>query len=188
MQQGFDITEEAARTALSHVAHGSEEALELLYRAYAPAVLAFVRARVADPLAAEEVAADTWLGCWRSAAGFRGESRVLTWLLSIAKRHVYMRVRKKHIPLCPLDDEARGIPDDADSPEDAVIAQAGVEELMEAIGALPPELCETVRFAWLYGLSYAEIANISDVAEGTVKSRVSRARRLLRERLKRHES
>lgn len=188
MRQGFDITEEEARKELDCVARGSEEALERLYGAYASAVLAFVRVRMADPLAAEEVAADTWLGCWRSAAAFRGESCVLTWLLSIAKRQVYMSMRRKRIPAYPLDDEAEELPDGSAAPDEALMAQAGVEELVEAIEALPAELCETVRLAWLYELPYSDIARLTDVAEGTVKSRVSRARRLLQEELRRHES
>ena len=80
------MDEREATATLARVARGDEAALEELYRAFAPAVLAFALARVGSREVAEEVAADTWLGCWRSAAAFRGDSRVLTWLLGIAQR------------------------------------------------------------------------------------------------------
>ena len=83
-----------ARAALARMARGDEGALEELYRCYAPAVLAFALARCPDRQLAEEAAADAWLGCWRSARAFRGDSRVLTWLLGITKRQVYVRTTR----------------------------------------------------------------------------------------------
>ena len=81
-----EVDEQQARAALARIARGDERALEELYRLYAPAVLAFASARLPDREAAEEVAADAWLGCWRAAPAFRGDSRVLAWLLGIVKR------------------------------------------------------------------------------------------------------
>ena len=100
------MDEREATATLARVARGDEAALEELYRAFAPAVLAFALARVGSREVAEEVAADTWLGCWRSAAAFRGDSRVLTWLLGIAKRQAYVRVRRTRLAECPLDEAA----------------------------------------------------------------------------------
>ena len=68
-------------------------------------------------------------------------------------------------------------------PSDALIAQAGIGEIMAALDALPAALAETVRLAWLHELPYAEIAQVTDVPVGTVKSRVSRARALMQETL-----
>ena len=61
---GYDEDEQRARSALSAIARGDEEALEELYCAYAPAVFTFIAARMSDREAAEEVAADVWLACW----------------------------------------------------------------------------------------------------------------------------
>ena len=171
------MDEREATATLARVARGDEAALEELYRAFAPAVLAFALARVGSREVAEEVAADTWLGCWRSAAAFRGDSRVLTWLLGIAKRQAYVRVRRT------LDEAAEALADGAGDAADSVLEAAGVAEILAALDALPVELAETVRLAWLHELPYAEIAAIADVPVGTVKSRVSRARRLLQETL-----
>ncbi|PJM73169.1 RNA polymerase subunit sigma-24 [Bifidobacterium primatium] len=167
---------------LARVASGDERAFETLYGRYAVAVRAFVRARVSDTGMAEEVCADVWLGCWRSAKAFRGDAKVLSWLLGIAKRQIYMRVRRGRPNVTALDDapEPR---DDGPSPETAVLSEAGVDDLTALLRRLPVELVETATLAWLHGLPYRQIARLLDVPEGTVKSRVSRARRLLRAQL-----
>lgn len=168
-----------ARAVLARIARSDEGALEELYRRYAPAVLSFASARLPDRELAEEVAADTWLGCWRSARAFRGDSRVLTWLLGIAKRQAYVRMRRVRPVECPLDERAEQLADEAGDPSGALMAQAGAEEVLAALDALEPALAETVRLAWLHELPYAEIAQVTDVPVGTVKSRVSRARTIL---------
>lgn len=175
--------EDQARALLARVACGDEGALEELYRLYAPAVLAFASARLPDREAAEEAAADAWLGCWRAAAGFRGDSRVLTWLLGIAKRQAYVRMRRARPIECAIDDMAEQLAADEGDPSDALASQAGVDEIVAALDALEPALAETVRLAWLHELPYAEIAQVTDVPVGTVKSRVFRARAMLQETL-----
>ena len=171
-----DADDALARSALARIARGDEGALEELHSLYAPAVFAFVSARLGDRGAAEEAAVDVWLGCWRSAAAFRGDSRVLTWLLGIAKRQACMRMRRIRPEELPLDEDLTQLADEAGDPSDALIAQAGIGEIMAALDA-------TVRLAWLHELPYAEIAQVTDVPVGTVKSRVSRARALMQETL-----
>nr|WP_239519280.1 sigma factor [Bifidobacterium ramosum] len=127
---------------LARVASGDERAFESLYGRYAVAVLAFVRARVSDAGTAEEVCADVWLGCWRSARAFRGDAKVLSWLLGIAKRQITMRVRRGRPDVTALDDapEPR---DDGPSPETVVLSEAGVDDLTALLRRLPVELVET---------------------------------------------
>ena len=172
-----------ARAALARMARGDEGALEELYRCYAPAVLAFALARCPDRQLAEEAAADAWLGCWRSARAFRGDSRVLTWLLGITKRQVYVRMRRARPVECALDDGTEQLADETGDALEVLLAQAGLAEIVAALDALEPALAETVRLAWLHELPYAEIAQVTDVPVGTVKSRVSRARALLQKTL-----
>ena len=168
-----DADDALARSALARIARGDEGALEELHSLYASAVFAFVSARLGDRGAAEEAAVDVWLGCWRSAAAFRGDSRVLTWLLGIAKRQACMRMRRIRPEELPLDEDLTQLA--------ALMAQAGIGEITAALDALPAALAETVRLAWLHELPYAEIAQVTDVPVGTVKSRVSRARALMQE-------
>ena len=181
----LDADEARAQAVLVRIAQGDEVALEELYHRYASAVFAFALARALDREAAEEVAADTWLGCWRSAAAFRGDSHVLTWLLGIAKRQACAHMRRKRLVESPLDESTELVTDGALEPLDALVGEAGVSEILAALDRLPGELAETVRLAWLHELPYAEIAQVTDVPVGTVKSRVFRARTLLKETLER---
>ena len=171
---------------LIRIGAGDERALSELYARYAPVVFGFVFARVSDRGVAEEVAADVWLGCWRSACAFRRDSKVLTWLLGIAKRQVYAHTRRKRLPQVPLDEAEYAIPADDSDPADLVVSADETRTLMTALRALPDDLVEVVRLAWVHELPYGEIAEVVGVPSGTVKSRVSRARRLLREGLRRN--
>lgn len=172
---------------LAAIGRGDESCLAALYRRYSSVVFAFISARVSDRGVAEEISADVWLGCWRSARAFRGDSQVLTWLLGIAKRQIWTHTRGKRLVTVPLDEQAETIPSD-DDPADLVTSKAAVGDVLAALEALPPELAEVVRLAWLHELPYEEIASAVEIPVGTVKSRVSRARRLTRERLRRNDA
>jgi RNA polymerase sigma factor (sigma-70 family) len=166
-------------SVLRRIAAGDQRALEELYAEFNVTVLRFVQRRVGDPGLAEEIAADVWLGCWRSAAAFRGDSQVLTWLLGIAVRQIYSRLRGKRLTLVPLESNV-DILDDRVDPAEEAISNMTVEGLVARLRHLPPELYDTVVLAWLHELPYEEIAGVTRVPIGTVKSRISRARRLVR--------
>src|SRR5690625_6379590 len=171
---------------LALVGEGDERALGHLYARYASVVFAFVLARVSDRGVAEEVSADVWLGCWRSARAFRRDAKVLTWLLGIAKRQIYMHTRRKRLPQVPLDDEqANEVPSDDLGPAELVLAADQAAAVMDALDALPEGLSEVVRLAWLHELPYEEIADVVGVPVGTVKSRVSRARWVMSDEMRR---
>ncbi|MEU3020874.1 sigma-70 family RNA polymerase sigma factor [Nocardiopsis sp. NPDC007018] len=173
---------------LDRVGRGDEQALGQLYSRYASVVLAFLLARVPDRGVAEEVGADVWLACWRSAPAFRGDSQVLTWLLGIAKRRLGSHTRGRRLAQVPLDEETDTIPSHEDGPADLVVSADATRALVDILHALPPDLAETVTLAWLHELPYDEVAALVGVPTGTVKSRVSRARRRLRAVLRRQDA
>ncbi|AOS62207.1 RNA polymerase sigma factor [Actinoalloteichus hymeniacidonis] len=174
---------------LALVGNGDERALGGLYARYGPVVFVFVLARVSDRGVAEEVSADVWLGCWRSARAFRRDAKVLTWLLGIAKRQISMHTRRKRLPQQPLDDaQVNEVPSEDLGPAELIIAADQTAAVLHALDALPESLAEVVRLAWLHELPYEEITQVLGVPLGTVKSRVSRARRLLREEMRRQDA
>lgn len=178
---------ESDESLLARVGEGDERALAELHARYGSIVWDFVLSRVEDRGVAEEVNADVWLGCWRSARAFRHGSRVLTWLLGIAKRQIYVRVRRKCLPQVPLDEVTCDIASADPSPVDLVVSFEETASLLAALQELPDDLAEIVRLAWVYELSYPEIAQLVGVPVGTVKSRVFRARGLLIGRLRRDD-
>jgi hypothetical protein len=87
------------------MAAGNTHALDSLYARYGPPVLSFLVARLGDRQLAEEILQDVMLAAWNSAATFRGESRVYTWLLVIARNRA-MNAQRRHTPVSvPLDEE-----------------------------------------------------------------------------------
>lgn len=179
---------DADRYLLDRIGEGDECSLAELYARYASVVFSFILARTSDRGVAEEVSADVWLGCWRSARAFRGNSQVLTWLLGIAKRQLHTHTRGKRLPQVPLGQDTTEIPAEQDDPAELVVSADMTAALVDALDALPSDLTEVVRLAWLHELPYDEIAPVIGIPVGTVKSRVSRARRMLRDELRRQDA
>ena len=178
---------ETDEALLVRIGAADERALAELHARYASVVFGFVLARTPDRGVAEEVSADVWLGCWRSARAFRHDSRVLTWLLGIAKRQVYAHTRRKRLAQVPLGESEYAIPADDSDPADLVASAEETQALLAALRALPADLSEVVRLAWVHELPYEDIAELVGVPRGTIKSRVSRARHLLCEELRRND-
>jgi RNA polymerase sigma-70 factor (ECF subfamily) len=117
------------------------------------------------------------LAAWHNAPRFRGECRLRTWLLTIARNRAINAYHRQIVPVAsvvPLED-----PDNAkflfspDPPEPH-------HELYTAIASLPDEFRETLELVFFHGLSMAETAHVLSVPEGTVKSRLHRAKERLR--------
>ena len=116
---------------------------------------------------ADDLVQDTYLRAMRSLGGFRGDAAVLTWLLAIARNAcadaVRARVRQRR-----LQDRLVVEPVDV---------QAEVPESITAtLLELEPDRREAFVLTQLYGLSYAEAAEVLGCPVGTVRSRVARAR------------
>ena len=159
------------------IARGDESALEELYQHFAPGLLSYLARRLGDQRLAEEVLQDVMLAAWRSAAHFRGECSVSTWLLTIARNRSINAYHRQVIPaasVVPLED-----PDDAnflfspDPPESQF-------DLLAAVQALPDEFRETLELVFIHGLSLDETGRVLGVPVGTVKSRLHRAKERLR--------
>ena len=127
---------------------------------------------------AEDVVQEAYLRAYRSSGGFRGgDGRA--WLLAIV-RNTCLTWLDRNRPPKPtvLFDEARHGPADAPAgtPPDGDALRAALDEL-------PPEYREAVVLRELEGLSYKEVAAVTGVPIGTVMSRLSRGRGLLRQTL-----
>lgn len=164
------------------VAAGDEEALrELAYRYHAPLRRYLWRQLDGDARAVEEAVQDVFVGVWRGAASYRGEAKVATWLFQIA-RYLSVRARRnasRHAGLTPLEpEEGEGAQADwlGVSCEDEVIDRLA---LADALRQLSAKHRETLELVFVFGFSPDEVARILDVPGGTVKSRISYARRAL---------
>ena len=119
---------------------------------------------------AEDLTQETFLRAWRSLGGFRGDSSVTTWLLTIARRVCIEAVARS-----ARRREADGPAGGPSSPALASDPSAALD-LGDLINRLDPDRREAFVLTQIIGLSYAETAAVSETEIGTVRSRVARAR------------
>ena len=174
---------------LDRIREQDSAALRTLFQRYYSRVYWFVQRRLHDANLAEEVVADVFFEVWRSAHSFAGASRPSTWLFGIAhfKCVGAHRDRRRHqrASVIPTNVETlHRVADDHDMDE-RLAARDELRLVQEAIAALPEEQRRVIELALIQGLPYEEIANQLQVPEGTVKTRVARARARLRLGLRR---
>ena len=160
---------------------GSREAFGELIRRYEKPVLALTCRLCRNPQDGEEAAQEAFLSAWQGLPRFRGEAGFSTWLYRLASNAAMDILRREgRRPTDPLDGSEERIPDAAPSPQ-ALTERAELREQVEAaLGALSPEHREILLLREMQQLSYEEIARALSLDTGTVKSRISRARRNLR--------
>lgn len=167
---------------LERIAVGDRRALAELYDTHHLAILRYLWSLTDDRGLAEEILQDTLVAVWKSAGTFEGRSTVLTWLIGIARRQAHNSLRRRSLPRVDLA-ELEALPDSGPDPEDLVLADAERDQLAEAIRGLAPVHREILNLTFTQELSYVEMATIAGVPEGTIKSRLSNAKRALRARL-----
>jgi RNA polymerase sigma-70 factor (ECF subfamily) len=164
---------------LRAMAEGDLRALNELYARYGGLVLAFLYARVGNREAAEELVQDVMLAAWEHAASFEMRSKVKTWLLVIARNRAINSYRKKRLPVIHLSDVFHVSSDDT-GPMEAAEKSERKDAVREAIQKLPEAQREVLVLVFYHGLTGPEVAEVLDISEGTVKSRLHRAKEMLR--------
>lgn len=145
-----------------------------------------------NPSEAEDLVQDTFVKAWRGFDSYSPGRPFLNWLLRIMQR-AYLDSRRRDNPIrkadslnsmiSPADGEVQElpIPDRGPSPDDEVIYSEFKSDLQRALRELPDVYREAIELCDLDGLSYAEIADIQKTTIGTVRSRIHRGRKFLRD-------
>ncbi|MFD7735058.1 RNA polymerase sigma factor [Kitasatospora phosalacinea] len=172
---------------LCAVADGDRAAFEALYRHYAPWLEARLRYRCADPALVDDVVQEVFVSVWRGASRYRrqDDADVAGWLWRICARRLADAGRRHGARqrLQALLERFRGREERAPSAEEAALDGAAYGEVGRAVDRLPEDLRSALAATVLEGMTVKEAAVALSIPEGTVKSRVSRARRRLREEL-----
>jgi RNA polymerase sigma-70 factor (ECF subfamily) len=172
---------------------GDAEAFGALVEKHRRAVYRAAFAALRSPDEAEDVAQDTFITAFQKLDAFRGEAAFKTWILSIAwrkaldrRRHV-TRWLKLMVTRDDRDDAQLDIVEQAPSrertQEDALGSVEFQRTLKRLIAKLPPKLRDTLLLSGSGDHSYDEIARMLGVPVGTVKWRVSEARRVLKQKM-----
>lgn len=145
------------------------------YRLHSRAVLTHISLIVGERALAEEIFQDTMLAIWRNAGSFRGDARVRTWVIAIARRQARDRLRRRQLRVVS-DTELAERPYAGPGPEAVAVERAAVSEVAEAITRLGRSHREVLGLVFGADLSLAETAEVLGVPVGTVKSRLTAAR------------
>lgn len=161
-----------------------EAAFEELIRLYEKKVYTLCVRMCGSTEDAEEAAQDAFLALWRGIDRFRQESSLSTWIYRLAANACIdlIRRRRKNAGSVSLDDEELFIDaqDPAPQPHELAEQREAQRALREGLMSLPPEYRSILILREIEGLSYSEIAAAQELELGTVKSRISRGRTLLR--------
>jgi RNA polymerase sigma-70 factor (ECF subfamily) len=163
---------------LRRVAAGDDAALAELYRLHGQVVFAQIMFVVGDRALAEEVLQDTMLAVWRQAGTFRGQSRVRSWMIAIARRQARDRLRRHRFEVV----EDQGLvnrPSRDPGPDLVALDRSDVADVAAAIQGLGRSHQEVLGLALAAELTLAEVAEILEIPIGTVKSRLAAARTAL---------
>ncbi len=161
------------------MAAGDTHALDQVYTRHGPGLLVFLVGQLGDRQVAEEVLQDVMLAAWQGAASFRGDSRVHTWLLVIARHRAINLLRRKVLPRAPLDD---ALVDRCVGAQEVLEHNDEMTTLRCMLQQLPDEQRQTLELIFYHELSGQEAATALGVATGTIKSRLNRAKSTLRKR------
>jgi len=169
---------------------GDEEAFEALVRRHQLRVFRLLWRMLGSREEAEDVAQEAFLSLHRHGHRFRGEARFSTFVYRVAanaalnRRRTLGRSRARERQLAERQAAGTDLPAVPRDPEDAAAGSEVQVEVQRALLDLPEDLRAATVLYDIEGVPYGEIARVLGIPEGTVKSRIHRARRALRDRLR----
>jgi len=185
-------TEHSDAELVHDIAANDHAAFERLMRRYNSRLFRVARAILKDDAEAEDAVQDAYLEAYRHIGEFRGQSQVATWLTRIAINQALMRLRRhKRDRVVPFPADGGGtvaaevVDHKAESPADAAL-RAEIRSVVESrIDELPPAFRAVFVMRDVEEMSVQETAECLGIPAATVRTRLFRARALLREALTR---
>lgn len=173
--RGGTSVDEAELVARSQ--SGDTDAYDQLVGAYQHRIFSLAYRITGNREDAWDAAQEAFLKAYRNLRGFHGRAAFLTWLHRIAVNAALDVVRRRPAqPPVPLDVSLKSL----DDPADEVMRSDTQQRVHRAIARLPVEQRVAIVLRDLHGLRYDEIAGVLQIPIGTVRSRISRGREMLR--------
>ena len=182
------MTREQEREIVNRVISGDTEAFEALVLEHQNKVYSLALRMVGNEEDARDMAQEAFIRAYGSLAGFRGDSKFSVWLYRLTSNicidFLRSRGKKRTVSMTWAGDEGEDaveleIPDETWSPESQLERSLTRESVRRGLESLSPQYREILLLREINGLSYAEIAGALSLEEGTVKSRIFRARKKL---------
>lgn len=156
---------------------GDRQAFGGLMQLHQGRVFSFVQGMCRNPDQARDITQDTFIKVWHALPDWRPEAQFNTWLLRIARNTAIDALRRRQHEPIALDDAV--LIDSQPGPLQQLENRRRIAQLDTLLGQLPVTQREILLLRELEGLSYRELATALDISEGTVKSRLARAREAL---------
>ena len=167
---------------LVRIGREDQAAFRQLYKAFSRSVFAYVLNMLNNHAQAEEVVSDTLYEVWRHPDRFRGDSKFSTWLIGIARRKALMvyRARRPDEVHSDLDDIAEITASDTPDAYAEMAARQRRDGVQHCMGKLSDEHRECLHLVFYEGMGLAEVAEVQNCPEGTVKTRLFHARQKIK--------
>ena len=197
-RSGADFAPDEDLEMVRRARKGDQYAFDRLIHKYQARIFQFCFRMLDDRDEAEELTQDVFVNVYRNLKRFRQESRFSTWLFQIAKNLTLNRIKylkRRHFFVAQSLDETKKTSEgefqvdlrDEDTDLEAAYEDRELQQLVQSkIALLRPEHRSALILRDIEGLRYDEIATILKLAEGTVKSRIHRARLELKDSLAGH--
>lgn len=179
----LDIHAESDVVLLRATGQGNRQALAQLYDRHAPWLVLRLSRRCPDAGIVDEVVQDTFVAVWRNAQQWGSQGEVAAWIWGIAVRRLADAQRRRPAPQPSLDNLPEWAGTTEPSAEDQALAAGAYGDIEGALNRLPADLLAVVRATVVDGLTSREAARLLGIPVGTVKTRMMRARHILRREL-----
>ena len=170
---------------LHRAQHGDPDAFEQLIGPLEQLIWRICWHYTGNRESAEDCGQETMIRIWRSLDSYRGDCALESWVYRIAANCCmdYLRKKKrdKSVSMEPMREQGFDPADPSPGTEEQVVAADEQKRLREAITQLPEDQREALIMTQLEKVSYEEAAKLLGVSEGTIKSRVNRAKARLKE-------
>jgi RNA polymerase sigma-70 factor (ECF subfamily) len=169
------VSDDREKVLVQAARRGDEEAFREIYRTYREPVWNVVLSLVGDPLQAQDILQNVFFKAFRGLPRFGFRSALFTWIYRIARNECRNHLRKRGLPVVPLDDIPGGLCEaDAASVVDAA-DWTRADTLTGAVMQLPFKMREVIVLKYQEDLSYDEMSRVLGCPPGTVASRLNRA-------------
>ncbi len=157
---------------------GDRAAGDALFERHFTGLFRFFRSKIEDA-AAEDLTQATFLACVAGRESFRAESSVRTYLFAIARKQLLMHFRKRTRADKVLVLDSVSVAELGASPSEKLGASEEQRLLLSALRRIPVDFQIAIELYYWEGLAVAELAEVLEIPEGTVRSRLARARERL---------
>ena len=161
---------------------GDQDAGEQLFERHFPAVARFFRNKVTTGV--DDLIQSTFLGCMEARDRFRGDSSFRTFLFAVAHNVLRHHFRKQKRIDAQLDFEQVSAVDLAPGPSSVVAKKREQRLVLQALREIPVDHQVMLELYFWEPLKAKEIAEVLEIPEGTVRTRIRRAKQLLEEKLR----